>query len=131
MRHFTMAIPTEKLLVLLFSAHADEFGLMNEIGVATLAVFLNYFHGPLLSMHHLRLQPKGEDVGVPKAIAGFEKILAEKIILRNVAIGASGNAAVAAVFPRGVLRQHDVTVDARLGVTGHIRNGVRDVQCGQ
>ena len=55
----------------------------------------------------------------------------EDVVVGDVAVVAGGDVGVAAVLPRGVLRVHDVAVDARLGGVAQVGGGSGDLRHGQ
>lgn len=64
------------------------------------------------SLHGLWLPSHGKYIGVPKPIRRLEVVFAENIIVRHVAIVASGVTTVRAMQSRGVVGVHHVAIDA-------------------
>ena len=117
-----MTIPAE--LAFIVSGHVsgnfNQLRHVNQIGMAANTVFLHHAGACIFDLDHMRLGTGCKNGGMPGAVAGFEIIFSEKVIVRNVTIAAGGNFAVAAVFPGGILRIHDVAVDAGFRLIGKV-----------
>lgn len=60
----------------------------------------------------LGLGPEGKNGGMAKTILGFEVVFVQHVIVRHVAIIASGHQVMRTMLPGGKLRRHDVAIDA-------------------
>src|SRR5512133_3970773 len=73
------------------------------------------FHNPLTGLKDhddLRFGSHGKDRGVPHAVLCFKIIFVQLVIVRDVAIVAMCHVMMRAVAPGGILRRHDMTVNA-------------------
>jgi uncharacterized protein YdeI (YjbR/CyaY-like superfamily) len=79
-------------------------------------------HRPRFFFHNdvLRLEPEGECCGMSQSVGCFEKIFAEDVVVRHMAIVAGGYAEMRIVCPVGILGIHDMAVDACLRVVAEI-----------
>lgn len=89
--------------------------------MASDAVLLHHGSAWIGNNYGLRLHPHREDGGVPHSIFSLEKVLAGNVIVRYVTVVAGCPFAVRAVKPGGVLRAHDVAVNANVGFVREVR----------
>ena len=85
-----------------------------EFGVAADAIVHNHLRRSLLRLGHLTFAASNKGKNVLHTVGAFEKIFLGNILVRHMAIVASGIAAMRRVHPRGIIGCHDVAIDARL-----------------
>ena len=96
----------------------DEF--VDEVRMTGEAVFLQDAGVRALDHDGLMKVLQREALGVMPAVLGFGEILPEETV-REVAIDAIGDGMMAGFLPGIILRLHDVTVNADLGIVAHVR----------
>ena len=107
-----------------FSSGDGESRVVQQVLVAVHAIFLDHANARLVHPDDLRLEVKGEHERVARAVHGFKEILAENIIVWDVAIVTTRDARMAATLPCGELRRHYVAIQACARVVREIRSGV-------
>jgi hypothetical protein len=73
--------------------------------------------------NHLRLGTHRKYRGMSQSVFGFEIVFVENIIMRHMAVVATGFSPVGTVAPGGILRCHDVAVHAGFGIIRQVRPG--------
>jgi len=63
-----------------------------------------------------------------QTVFGLEEVLVHQVVVRDMAIVAMRYFTVGAVSPSDVLRGHDVTIDAGLGVIRKIGGSITDFE---
>jgi len=97
-----------------------QFRIHKEFFMATDAIALHDPGPGFQDSDHLPFHTQGEEGGMTQTIIGFEIILIENIVVRNMTIVAVCILAVGTVCPRGILRGHDVAVDTCFGSVGEV-----------
>ena len=96
--------------------------------VASQTVFLDYVFRFDGCANYLRLTAKSEQGGMTHSIMGLECIFLCQGIMGNMAVIADCEFGVTAPLPGGILRHHDMAVEARARVVREIRVRFRDSQ---
>jgi hypothetical protein len=84
------------------------------------AVSVNHFFSGFLYKNYLWFLAKRENSCMTQTVFCLEKVLAENIVMRHMAIVTIGFFAVRAVIPGGILWSHDMTVYTSLRLVAKI-----------
>ena len=88
--------------------------------MTTDTILMNNFLTSLVNENDLRFEAQGKHGGMTHSILGFKKIFIENIVVWNMAIVAIGIFAVRTMRPGGILRRHDVAIDASFRIVRQI-----------
>jgi hypothetical protein len=90
----------------------NQLWIEQQGGMTTDAVLMHHLATCLVDKNNLRLPPQGKYRSMAQSILGLEKIMAENIRMRHMAVVAVGMGTMRTVVPGGILRGHNVAVDA-------------------
>jgi hypothetical protein len=119
MGHISVAIPASFPLVTL-DVHVGDTSGVDDFGVEGSMTAYTVLHDDLCTLvdglYSLSLLSRDELIHVVHTVLALEVILSEDIVMRYVAVVASGITSMRAMHPRGVVRGHDVAVDTGRGI---------------
>ena len=127
-RAVTVYTPQPAIVLQVAAAYVLQPDIMNDVVMAPDAVLLHDAHPRLANPDDLRFEPQGENRGVIEPVRRLEKVMAEDIVLRHVAVVAGSHLAMGTLGPGGILRPHHMAVDARLRRIRQVRRCTRDVK---
>ena len=122
MRRLTVTVPTESPFAVKrhLSGHHGQAGILQQMLVTVHAIFLNDFDAWLVHADHLGFEMKREHEGMARAVHRFKEVFSKDIVVRHVTIVARRHPRMTAPLPGGVLRRHDMTVQARARVVREV-----------
>ena len=96
--------------------------------MATDAIIVNHFLASLMNEDDLGFKSQGKHGGMAHTVFGLEKVFVEYIVVGHMAIVAVGIVAVRSMRPGGILRGHNMAIDAGLRVIRQIGMCLTDVK---
>ena len=92
-----------------------------QLHMATDTVSHDYLRALVDRLYHLRFPSHHEYRGVAHSVHTFEEPLLHGVLVRHMAVVASGVTAVRAMIPCSIIRAHNVAIHASSRVVGQIR----------
>lgn len=99
---------------------SHQFAVGKKFRVTSYAVFVNYLPTGLMNEDYLRFEPESKHCSMPEAVLRLEVILVKYVIVGHMAVVAVCLLAVRTMVPCGILRSHNMTVHAGLGLVAKV-----------
>ena len=119
MGYVAVAVPASLTLIAL-DIHVGDAPCIDDLSIEGSMAPHAVLHDDLCTLvdglYSLSLLSRDELIHVVHTVLALEVILSEDIVMRYVAVVASGITSMRAMHPRGVVRGHDVAVDTGRGI---------------